>query len=206
MGELSFFDLNTFINEYNTKVFVETGTYLGEGLSYAQTFSFEKLYSVEIVPSQAFKLKKQFNNDSRIKIFAGNSFDFLNSILPKIDANILFWLDAHISGAGLKENCVFDVPKELMLPLETELKIIKNLRSEYADVILIDDLRLYEIGKFEYGTLEDVGISYYQQDNATFIYELFSDTHDIRKIYDESGFVVLTPKNQIDKIPSDSFY
>jgi hypothetical protein len=193
MGVLYFFNLTDFINRFGTNVFIESGTGDGDGLLYATSFSFKKLYSIEYVSEVANKAKERFT-DEKVRIIDGDSPTWLRRILPFLEGeNILFWLDAHFPGLDhTKENKIFNVSKDISTPLENELRAIKSCRPKGQDVILIDDLRIYVDGEYELGKHphgEPVG-------NIDFVYELFSDTHNIDFSYSHTGYLILVPKGK----------
>jgi hypothetical protein len=57
-------------------------------------------------------------------------------MMENLDDNIIFFLDGHRSG-GHTNKSYKDVP------LLEELKIIKEIRYKYNDLIIIDDYRLF---------------------------------------------------------------
>ena len=59
------------------------------------------------------------------------------------------------------------------------------------DVIVIDDLRIYEDGPFETGNWDER--SKYGGDGIEFIEKLFEDTHYVGRSYNAQGFVILFP-------------
>ncbi len=196
MGTLKAFDLRRLIEEYQTSIFVETGTGAGDGLAYARTFPFTSIYSVEIVKHHAEKLQTLFQSDSRIKILSGNSYEALDIILNQIakDARILFWLDAHYPGADLgfnDFNSESDISKRL--PLERELSSIRKYRPECRDVILIDDLRIYEKGPYEAKDLTEIGLERIALYNQNFIAD-FEVGFNSERSYRDTGTLILTPK------------
>ena len=46
MGHLQAFNVQEMINKFNIQGYIETGTGIGDSLSYALKFSFKKLYSI----------------------------------------------------------------------------------------------------------------------------------------------------------------
>lgn len=71
--------------------------------------------------------------------------------------------------------------------------MIKSLRPNFNDVIIVDDLRIYETGPFKGGNMPDNIIPPAKR-NIDFVYELFSKSHDIIKLYDDHGYIVIVPK------------
>jgi hypothetical protein len=191
MGAIYRFDLN----QYKTDIFVETGTGMGESLRHALKFDYKKLYTIEIIESLWNQCKANFNDD-RCEFINANSKDGLRQILSKTPKNetILFWLDAHFPGADFNLADYSSVTdKDLRIPLESELRLIKELRDTTNDSFIIDDLRIYEDGPFEAGNWG--GRAALGGDGIQFIYELFDETHHIQKDYKEQGYIILTPKS-----------
>ena len=131
--------------KFNTKILVETGTYLGDMVE-AQRNRFKKIYSVELSKKLFQRAVKRFNPYSHINIINGDSGIVLNKILPEIDTPALFWLDGHysegITAKGTKE-----------CPVAEELEAI--LKSELPHIILIDDARLFN-GTHDYPTIDEI--------------------------------------------------
>ena len=114
-------------------------------------------------------------------------------MLPGLEGNILFWLDAHFPGAdhGLRDyNAELD--EQVRCPLESELEVISRFRAGREDVFIIDDLRLYLRGTYENGNLHE-GIRPPPQPGIDFIYRLFGDSHHIIKLNYDEGYVLLLP-------------
>ena len=76
-------------------------------------------------------------------------------ILEKIKEPALFWLDAHfINSDGGKQSYDSDSNIKSRLPLECELNHILTRVSKFNDIIIIDDVRIYEDGPYEGGTFD----------------------------------------------------
>ena len=131
--------------KFNTKILVETGTYLGDMVE-AQRDHFEKIYSVELSKKLFQRAVKRFKSYSNINILNGDSGIVLNKILLDISTPALFWLDGHysegITAKGVKE-----------CPAIEELEAI--LKSDLPHIILIDDARLFN-GTHDYPTLDEI--------------------------------------------------
>lgn len=195
MGSIKRFNVARLRDQYKLQYFFETGTWKGDGLAYAAKTGFKKLYSSEIIDSIAKEAEKRFKHDKRIKIITDASTNALKNFLPEIDASCMFWLDAHFPGAeeGLQE---YNATKEetVKLPLHVELEIIAARKNLFNDVILIDDLRIYEEGDFESGNMP-AHILRPANKALDFVHDLFSDTHTINKSYRSEGYLYLLPKN-----------
>jgi hypothetical protein len=122
------------------KTIVETGTYLGDGIKdYLASNYFDKIYSIEISNKYYLLNKNKFITNSNVEVLEGDSADVIthlinNNILD--DKPVLFYLDAHFSGAdtggmNICNGC----------PVLKELEAISK-RNVKGDVIFIDDMRL----------------------------------------------------------------
>ena len=204
MGTLRNFNLAPIIEQAGVVSLFETGTSSGDGVQYARHFIFDEIWSVEIVDEIAQRARQRFAGDSRVHILNATSEDALMRVLPAIAPSkpILFWLDAHFPGAddglrGYKD----EQDQDKRLPLARELDIIAGCRTQGRDVILIDDLRIYEDGPFEQGPLPDWAQTLApEQRNLDFILtSRWAVTHDLRRIYTHTGYLMLVPK-QADSV------
>lgn len=199
MGSIKKFNLGRIIREFNITCFFETGTWKGDGVAYAAEYPFKKILSSEIIPEIAEKAIERFKKDSRISIITGNSTEVLKENLSKMDGNCVFWLDAHFPGAeeGINNYNDFD-DENVKLPLAEEIRIIKEQRKNYQDVILIDDLRIYEEGPYKYGNLPN-NVLPPKVRNINFLNEHFGTTHIILKSFESEGYVMMFPKENYEK-------
>jgi hypothetical protein len=130
--------------EHDLKVFVETGTFLGEMID-AQREHFQKLISIELSGELFQAARAKYAGNPRIRLYEGDSGTKLRDAVQGLDEPALFWLDAHYSRgatAGGGEAA----------PIIRELSCLVS-RSQYRDVILIDDARLFGL-KSDYPKLE----------------------------------------------------
>lgn len=196
MGTLRMFNLAPFIETCGVRVLVETGTGDGDAMRYARLFRLEKLYSVEIHPELAKHARAAIGNDPRVEVICDESPAALARILPLIPPStpILFWLDAHFPGAdyGLGEYDADDNVDRRM-PLARELEVIAKLRHGCDDVLIIDDLRLYEDGQFGQGPCPKEAMPPVELRNTEWL-RPFRETHNVRRVYAHTGYLVLTPK------------
>jgi hypothetical protein len=199
MGFLRRFDLARYRAHYGLTTLFETGTFRGGGVQSGIDFGFERIYSVEIIDELFQDNVERFSANKNVTILKGESAAVLDATLPDISSNILFWLDAHCPGADHGLTDYNTEPNErVRCPLESELKVIKKHRDGHPDVFIIDDLRMYEPGKYEGGDLPD-----YIRPPAggiEFIYRLFSGSHHVVKLTYDEGYVVLLPIDDMPKI------
>lgn len=196
MGSLRRFNLKKYIKSYNVPVLFETGTFRGNGVKYALESGFDKVFSTEIMDEFVELNQQQFRQNKNVTILKGNSSDLLDEHIFQIKENIFFWLDAHFPGAdGGLLDYNSDFADSVRYPLENELKIIKKHRPTKEDVILIDDLRLYEEGSYDFGNMSSE-TKRPENFNIDFVYNLYSDSHHIIKLYNDHGYILLLPKTQ----------
>jgi len=82
------------IKKFRIKNIVETGTFKGDT---TKEFSkmVEKVYSIESNKEYYLSSKKRLKEDNNVKLFLGSSPVILKKILPGLEGNTLFFLDAH---------------------------------------------------------------------------------------------------------------
>jgi hypothetical protein len=196
LGTIRKFDLARIIKEYKTTVFFETGTFRGDGVSYALQFPFRQIISVEIIPELASDAALKFSEDKIVRIIEGQSTDALRNELPFVQSNCVFWLDAHFPGAdaGITAYDMENV-ETVRLPLIKELETIHALRPKFKDVFILDDLRIYEDGAYENGNVPVDALPRMERD-IDFVYRYFSKTHFIFKCYLDEGYILMFPKGR----------
>lgn len=190
MGKISRHNLSNIIFKYNIKVFIETGTWKGDGINAAIRHPFEKIMSIDISPKHFESNSSMFGGDKRVKLFIGDSGIKLKEMLSEVGQNepILFWLDAHLPDLNGKE---ISLAEEVIIPLERELKIIKEMRDISKDVFIIDDLRLFEYVDYPGFT------NCWKPDtkrNANFIFDFFKNTHKTERDLRDEGYILVFPR------------
>ncbi len=122
--------------KYPNEIFLETGTYAGDGVQQALDAGFKKVISIELSNLHFNIVKNRFINNSNVTIIEGDSFKVLPDILKSINTRITFWLDGHYS-------CGNTALGEYWSPLMQELEIIKS-HNINTHTIIIDDMRYWE--------------------------------------------------------------
>lgn len=132
-----------YAKEYDSKIFVETGTHLGDMVENCKNF-FDEVHSVELSHDLYAKAVMRFAGDDRIHLHEGDSGSIIEEIVPALSKSVLFWLDAHYSGESTARG-------ESDTPIMKELNfILKNCKQPFC--ILIDDARFF-VGKHDYPKL-----------------------------------------------------
>ncbi len=136
--------------KYNSKTFIETGTFLGDTTNYMKDF-FDTLYTIELQPDLYLKAKKRFEKDEKIKVLLGDSSVVLKSLNVENNGNSLFWLDGHYSSEFILGDELIETAKgKKDTPIMEELSIILKIGLQ-QNVILIDDARCFN-GENDYPT------------------------------------------------------
>ena len=117
-------------------VFVETGSYLGDGIQAALDAGFKRVISIELSDKYFGICQKRFEGDVRVTLVQGDSALMLGDVIDSIQEPITFWLDGHWS-AG-------DTAKGVhAIPLLQELHVIAR-HAVKNHTILIDDMRCWK--------------------------------------------------------------
>ncbi|MHC4355010.1 MAG: hypothetical protein ACYS0H_20095 [Planctomycetota bacterium] len=127
------------LKDYVNPVFVETGTYKGEGVQYALDAGFEKIYSIEISESLHTESRQRFIDNLDVVVLWGDTRETLWPIIEPITDRITFFLDSHnLTWADDTEDLKDRLDE---YPLMRELSILaKHPRKDHT--IIIDDMRL----------------------------------------------------------------
>lgn len=165
-------------------VFIETGTYMGDGIRAAIDAGYETIHSIELDTNLYERARDEFLKMSKphVTVWHGDSADVLPKILDSLEpgTKCTLWLDAHASGP-LKGG------KNGGTPVIQEIQAVANA-SHVTCLIMIDDRRLF-------GSTEWDGVSEYDAIEA--LQTIPNTTYEISH---EDGFVrddilVCTPIN-----------
>lgn len=113
------------VAKFMNPVFIETGTYMGDGISFALEVGFQKIISIELLDCYFGHAQRMFAGNGAVTLVQGNSGDCLWNTIKDINEKITFWLDGH----SFPENC----------PIMAELEQIRKHPIRDHD-ILIDDI------------------------------------------------------------------
>lgn len=190
MGNLSHFDVGQLMTRYGVTQFVETGTGLGGSCLHATRFPFKGVYTIECDRPTVAAARRKLAGTPAI-VFEGYTVDVLRDVMMVLAPEpTLWWLDAHFPGSDITGSITVGQSGPELLPLEREVRAIARSRNVANDVLLIDDLRLYERQPFQHGNMP--------QDWPTpgigFIEEAFGSTHEIRRDLSDEGYVICTPR------------
>jgi hypothetical protein len=204
MGAIYNFDLNDWINKHHLSSYIETGAGYGTSIFNAIKYKFNIILSVEIDREQTDLLNKFFRFDPRVRVFNTTSIDYLTNVLSQIPKNVncFIFLDAHFPKADLgKADFLDEKNEEIRMPLMSELKTIKELRTKYGckDLILVDDISLYDSnGKFKYEYKHEnpstLPRDEWMKNSIDKIIDMFNETHHHSILENQNGWLLLEPK------------
>jgi hypothetical protein len=117
--------------KYLNPIFIETGSYYGDGIQQALDAGFKRVYSIESSEELYNECIRRFKSIRKVHLILGESQNILSKLLTRINNIATFWLDAH---------------NETESPLLKELEVIKQHHIK-THTILIDDLRNWSIEK-----------------------------------------------------------
>lgn len=171
--------LNNYRKRYALKVFVETGTFLGDTVAFFKD-KFEHLYSIELSEELYSGAKARFVSEANISIIHGDSGIVLRTLVPEINRQALYWLDGHYSSEFfIGDRFIRTAKGEKVTPIINELDILLN--DVHQHIILIDDARLFN-GQSDYPKLEE-------------IFELIKVSRHRYNMFVESDIIRILPKS-----------
>lgn len=185
MGTLSDFDLGRIIADFGSRFLVETGTGKGTDVSFAGTFPFEHVYSIEKSHGLAIQVAFRNASNQRMSIIHDHAERGLEIALGEIpaEAPVIFWMNTHPSFGGDARSS----------PLDRELRLIAGLRDVSKDVFLIDDLRLYEDGPYGDGSCPAEQMAPPQLRDLHFVDDILGPTHGITRLFQRTGYLCAFP-------------
>lgn len=129
---MPFRDFRPYLNYY----FIETGSYLGDGIKAALDAGFQEVISIEISRGYYEHCAMRFRTDHRVSLVHDDSINALQVVINNLDQPATFYLDGHWSGE--------DTGRGMMdYPLLKELEIISKSYIK-NHIIIIDDVRLFD--------------------------------------------------------------
>jgi hypothetical protein len=140
--------------KYMNPVFIETGSYGGDGIVAAMKAGFKRIFSIELSEHYYNICHERYSMERNVFLYHGDSLDVLPRILKIINEPITFWLDAHFCGDVTGKG-------KVIVPIMEELDIIAQ-HSIKTHTILIDDMRLVRDKNSEW--YREMGITFSIED------------------------------------------
>jgi hypothetical protein len=123
--------------KYLHRIFIETGSYQGDGIQMALDAGYEKVYSIELAEALFLQCSERFQDNLNVRVIFGDSANELPKLLKDIDEPVTFWLDGHWSWGETARG-------ETDSPLIKELEAIREHHIK-THTIMIDDLRCWTL-------------------------------------------------------------
>jgi len=123
------------LQEFGGDIFIETGTYLGDGCQAALDNGFKEVHSIEMANEYYLHSKERFKSEPRVHLYHGNTKTSFQNVIKNINKQAVFWLDAHMIGQSQ------DFDHTTPCPLLEEITHIKSHPIK-THTILIDDMRM----------------------------------------------------------------
>jgi hypothetical protein len=148
--------------KYPNPVFIESGSYYGDGVQAAVDAGFKIIYSIELDAKLYMHCVNRFKDNPGVNIIFGDSHLLLDYILSRVNTPATFWLDGHWAGEGTARG-------EFESPLIKELEAIGRHYIKNHK-ILIDDLRCWNCGVqgFDKETITEVCLQINPEYKITF--------------------------------------
>lgn len=140
MGSLGDFNLAGLKADFGLRHLVEVGMGNGAGVDLAASLGFDHVHSIESQHKLALATALRHSSRQDITVIHGRGEKGLKEALAEVpgDAPTLFWLDYDYEGADARLKSDPDAR------LERELRLLASLRDLSKDVLLVDDLVLFQ--------------------------------------------------------------
>jgi len=139
--------VSTFKSHHHS-IFIETGSYSGDGIQMALDAGFDRIYSIELSPVLYQECKQRFSGNPHVILLCGDSSVVLGEVLKEIDEPVTFWLDGHYSGSATALG-------NTHTPILDELALIASHPIK-THTVLIDDVRLFGTVEFDFIELDEI--------------------------------------------------
>ena len=134
--------------KYKNPIFVETGTYIGQGTRQAIRAGYDEIHTIEIYRPIFDEQQSAWAKYPQVHSYFGDSAESLWCMIESIDRPITFWLDGHYSGPGTGQGYGYT-------PILEELDQIARHPIK-THTILIDDMRCCSKPEFNFITREQI--------------------------------------------------
>jgi hypothetical protein len=138
--------------KYPNEYFIETGSYLGDGIQAALDAGFLHVFSIELSERYYRLCADRFAGDERVVLVRGDSAQSLWELIRPLDRPITFWLDGHWSGGdtarGAKSTPLMEEIRQIgRHPIREHTILVDDLRcwSEEYDQDIAEGLRVEQV-------------------------------------------------------------
>lgn len=134
------------LRRFPARVFVETGSYLGDGARAALDAGFGRVVTLEAGRASWEHVRARFADDPRVTAILGDSAELLAAAIADVREPMVFWLDAHWSGEGTGGRKLPGYNR-VYSPVLEELAAVAA-HPVRGHTILVDDVRVFRDGVF----------------------------------------------------------
>lgn len=127
--------LLSIVKERGHRVFVESGTYLGDTVAFLVPHV-DRIETIEIEPMLYSRAVQRFRDEPKVTVHQGDAMVHLPRILGGITEPALIFLDGHFSGGVTGQG-------ELKEPAVKILDDLAELSLPQGTTVLVDDVRLF---------------------------------------------------------------
>lgn len=154
------------------EIFIETGSFEGDGIQAAIDSGYKYIYSIEVQPHYYEHCQRRFGNYNNVSVLLGDSGSLLKEILSSVNQPAVFWLDGHYSGGATGSSGIES-------PLLQEVSTVIDHDSQ-DHVVMIDDVRDFKDSqRIDTVTKQPLGFDIYQ------IIDVIENTwENIKHVYD----------------------
>jgi hypothetical protein len=138
--------LLSLVRHRDLRVFVESGTYLGESVEFLRPHM-DRIVTVEVEPKLHADADAKFAGDPAIDVRFGDALDLIPAIVRELDQPALIWLDGHFSGGVTGQG-------EFVEPAQAILEKFADAPPPAGSTVVIDDLRMFGREAAPWPTLE----------------------------------------------------
>ena len=132
-------------------IFIETGTFNGDGVITSLMMGFDKVYSVEYDETLYKVCVNRFSNNKNVLLYKDDSALFLEKILQEVKEPVVIFLDAHFCGFNSKTGL-----NEIWIPIINEMNAIIKYGTN-GSTIIVDDLMAMDNTHFDLNTKKWAG-------------------------------------------------
>jgi hypothetical protein len=203
MGTLSRIGLAELVQAHGLDTLVEAGTGHGHSLLAAlQVPALTDIRSIEIDYETWHRARVVFSTEPRVRLYCGDSSAVLRSLVAELGGRKVLWfLDAHFPGSGRLEPVSMLVKGDpaAAVPIAAELTALLTHRDLSRDVVVVDDLCLFEAGSYE-SDAPDLRASLGLR-SLRWLDGALGRTHELTRLTLDGGYLIARPRAGRNETP-----
>jgi SAM-dependent methyltransferase len=203
MGTLRRFNLRALSAATGIKTLVETGTGEGQSVWWALQCEFKEAHSVELEARLHSRAQTFLKDMSHVHLTLGESIQFLSGLRDRVSGPKLIFLDAHFAGGADFElqSHEASLTSAESFPLLGEVRALQHVLGP-ADVLIVDDARMYQPGPFQGGECPEVARRWHELAELEGLFDHWSDSHVLAMLEYDQGYFCLVPKVFEEQLPA----